>query len=113
MSTQKIKALLIVSGVLLSLAESGCYHKNGQVTGIIITPGKGAAPAGRTVQFTAVARYSNGKKKDVTQQAVWATSNANLAVISNVGFLQALRAGSLNITATYGGATGTTTFKVN
>src|SRR6266540_3297466 len=113
MSTQKIKALLIVSGVLFSLADSGCYHKNGQITSITISPGKGATPAGRTVQFTAIARYSNGKKKDVTSQVLWVTSNANLAVISSTGFLQTLRSGNITISATYNGVTGTTTFKVN
>lgn len=64
---------------------------------------------GTTKQFTAMGTYSDGSIQDITYNASWATSDANVATVGNAGVLsglaQALSAGTTNITASLYGIT--------
>ena len=80
------------------------------VTSVVVTPPNPALPAGSTVQLTATANFSFGLPQNVTSTAIWSSSNSNVATVS--GGLVTCLAGVNNsamITATSGGASGSTT----
>lgn len=64
---------------------------------------------GLTYNYTATAIYNNGFNQDVTDMAVWNSSNSNVATITtdlkNGGVLQGVAAGAATVTATFGGMT--------
>lgn len=68
--------------------------------------------AAHSFPFTATARYSDGSTSDVTSQATWDSSNKAHATISAAGIATGVAAGSTEISATFGGRTGTATLTV-
>ena len=63
---------------------------------------------GKTQQFVAIGTNSNGSVVDITSQAIWSSSNINVAIISlagSGGLATGLAAGNTNITATMYGIT--------
>ncbi len=56
--------------------------------------------AGETQQFVAIAAYSDGTERDVTEEVNWRVSDPALAKFGNVARLSALSDGSVVITAT-------------
>ncbi len=79
---------------------------------IQLTPANSAVPAGFSRQLQATGLYSDSSKSDVTSQASWQSSNANIAVVSNAqgaaGVASGIAAGSTNITAQLGTMSGST-----
>ena len=68
---------------------------------------EGELLVGRTVQFTAFARYSDGTGQTVTTSvAAWQTANAGIATVSAGGLVQGVGPGITAITATYQGVAG-------
>jgi hypothetical protein len=63
-------------------------------------------------QLTAKADLSDGSSRDVTNDAQWTTSNADVATVSAAGVLTALRSGQIEVRATYQNVTGSTTLAV-
>ncbi|MGZ3450131.1 MAG: beta strand repeat-containing protein [Polyangiales bacterium] len=84
---------------------------NAVVTSISITPSTVSVPAGVTYQYQATALYSDGTSKDVTALASWSSSDATIVAVSNAlgsrGQAKSLAPGSVKITATYSGVSGT------
>jgi carboxypeptidase family protein/Big-like domain-containing protein len=67
-----------------------------------------AAPrTASTFQMAARAEMSDGSARDVTADAQWATSNADLATISPAGVLTVVHSGQVDVRATYQNVTGT------
>lgn len=67
----------------------------------------GAAPGvGATNQFTAVATFSDASSKEVTNVAIWRSSNTAVATV-NSGQVKGVAIGETDITATYQNVTGT------
>jgi hypothetical protein len=60
-----------------------------------------------TFQLSATARMSDGTARDVTSSAVWASSNASLAVVSSAGLLTVVGSGDVEVRATYQSVLGT------
>ena len=63
---------------------------------------------GSTQQFFAIGTNSNGSVVDITSQAIWSSSDTNVAIISlagSGGLATGLAAGNTNITATMYGVT--------
>jgi uncharacterized protein YjdB len=89
-----------------------------RVTSFAVTPANSGTAAGSTVQFTALARWSNGARVDATNRVQWSSSDASVASISNTpgtrGQVSALTPGQVTITArSLGGpATGSTPLTV-
>ena len=54
-----------------------------------------------TLQYSAMATYSDGSVKDVTNQATWTTTNSSAATISNTGQASGVALGITYITATF------------
>jgi hypothetical protein len=63
---------------------------------------------GKTQQFVAIGTNSDSSVVDITSQAIWSSSNINVAIISlagSGGLATGLAAGNTNITATMYGIT--------
>lgn len=75
------------------------------LTGLEITPASPRLASGSTLRVDAVAVYSDGSRRDVTAQVVWASANpAVLGVSNGNGFqLRGGMAGSARLTARFGG----------
>jgi len=78
---------------------------NSQITALVVSapsPGTLSGAPGATIQFTAMARYSDGTTSDVTKLAVWTSSSVVTATISNGatgGIATKVAAGTTVITA--------------
>ena len=57
-------------------------------------------------QLTAAARLVDGSTVDVTQTAVWSSSNALLATVAPGGLVSVQASGAVQLQATYGGMLG-------
>lgn len=84
---------------------------NAQLTEITITPSIATLAQGTTLAYTAIATFSDASTLDVTQTATWASSDIALATVSNADGMRGLATprapGSLAVTATQDGITGT------
>jgi hypothetical protein len=61
---------------------------------------------GGTVQFTAMATFSNGITQDVTSQATWQSSNPAILTVSALGVVTAVGLGDADVRATYQSVSG-------
>lgn len=91
--------------------------QNKTLTSIAITPGSFSMAISATKNFTALATYSDASTQDVTASAIWTTSNAGIATISNavptVGRVTGIATGSATITATMNSIFGTAALTIN
>jgi len=72
---------------------------------------------GKTLQFKAMAGYSDGSSKDVSSSAQWSTTDSTVASIESSGgaapgLATGVAPGSVNISATLSGVPGVTTLNV-
>lgn len=65
-----------------------------------------------TQQFTATGHYSDGTTKDLTAGATWSSSSPSIAIVSTSGMGTPVAAGTVTISATSGGMSGTSTVTV-
>jgi hypothetical protein len=70
------------------------------ITSLTVTS---AGNSGPTIQLTAVAGLFVGGTVDVTQNAAWDSSNANIATVAPGGMVTVLAGGNVTVRATYGG----------
>lgn len=82
------------------------------LTALSITPAVQTVGLNTPVQFTATGIYSDGSSEDLTNLVAWTSSNASVATISNTGLATTLGIGSSQVSATYGGVTGSTSLNV-
>ena len=113
--------MLGVSTLMLAACQSGSPKttttSNPVLTSVAVTPPAPSVSIGTTKQFTAMASYGDGSSKDATASAVWISSDPTVASVqstgqTNPGLATGLTAGTVNITASYGGVNGTTTLTV-
>jgi hypothetical protein len=95
-----------------SLTYTGICHFSiasvgATIDSIDIPPGVATMYSGDKRKFTAIANYSDGTEFDVTQVAAWASSNPAIATVGAGGIVNAISPGTVNITATISGVTGT------
>ena len=76
-----------------------------RLTAVDLQPDLSTAPAGSTLVWKAVARYSDGSAEDITRDAVWWTSNLAVALADpvNRGQIWASSAGTADFTVYYQG----------
>ncbi|MCR4784629.1 MAG: leucine-rich repeat protein [bacterium] len=95
------------------LAASGCsgndhseyhggQHDSTVLVSLSLTPGSGVLAPGETLQFSVRTCYDDGYSKDVTNQARWDVSSADLANVDK-GLVSALAPGTVTVTASFGG----------
>jgi hypothetical protein len=86
------------------------------LTSIQVTPAQPRTPKGVNPQFTATGILSDNSTENLTTQVTWASSNTNVATISNAagskGLANTLALGPTTITATSGAISGSTTLTV-
>ena len=74
-------------------------------------------PRGLSAQLVVVGRYSDGTQRDLTSQAVFATTDANVAILSDApglrGRVRAVAPGQVQLTARSGGVSASTTLTVS
>jgi len=75
------------------------------VLGVEINSDKNTMSMGSTIQLHAVLRYADadGTTKDVTRDAVWNTSDPDVATVSKEGLVTTLKEGIVDIFADYKG----------
>jgi PKD repeat protein/uncharacterized protein YjdB len=76
---------------------------------ITLAPLAPSVPVGETVRFTATGTYTDGSQRDLTAQALFASSDASIAEVqaapAEPGTLRGLRPGVTRITAAFDGQT--------
>jgi hypothetical protein len=78
---------------------------------ISMTPGGASIPVGDTAQFAATGTYPDGLH-DISSFVQWAGDNAGVATLSGTGLAAASHPGSVNVSATLVGVTGSTALTV-
>jgi trimeric autotransporter adhesin len=83
---------------------------------ISVTPTNASAAKGTTRAFTATGVYTDATVQDLTETATWDTSDSSIATVSNLagsaGVASALLEGSVTVSATFAGKTGSASFTV-
>lgn len=87
------------------------------LSSINVSPTNQSTTAGETQQYTATGIFTDNRTKDITTTATWTSSNTAVATISNApssqGLASAISAGTVTISATQDGITGSTSLTVN
>jgi len=78
---------------------------------ISITPTASSIAAGLTQQLTATGTYSDGTSQ-IISNPVWSSSGPSVATVSSTGLVKTLNPGTINLTASFNGVSGSTTLKV-
>jgi 6-phosphogluconolactonase (cycloisomerase 2 family) len=74
-----------------------------------VTPGNPSITTGTTQQFNATGIFNDGSKQDLTASATWSSSNKAVATVNGSGLATGLTLGRVQITATSGSISGSTT----
>jgi hypothetical protein len=96
-----ILVLAVPLAVLLGLMS--CLH-GGTISSITVTPANATLATGTTLQFIAIARFTDGTTLNWSSAVDWTSSNTEVAIVSNItgsnGFATSVTAGTTIITAT-------------
>ncbi|HVU15367.1 MAG TPA: DUF4082 domain-containing protein [Candidatus Didemnitutus sp.] len=79
---------------------------------IAVTPANPSVTTGATQQFTATATFSDSSTQNLTSQAAWTSSATSKATINAAGLATGVSAGTTTISASFGGAGGSTVLTV-
>ena len=98
--------------LLLSLVACGSppmtSNQGPHLAQIVVTPQSSSLALGQTTQCKAMAVYSDGSYKDVTQSATWTSKNTDIASVSSAGLVASVAAGSAVVSASSGTLSGST-----
>jgi hypothetical protein len=79
---------------------------------IAITPSPSSLPVGESEQLTATGSFTDGTSQNLTQSAIWSSSNPAIASISPTGKVVATTVGTATITASSGSVAGSASLTV-
>jgi len=105
------------SGTVTIKATSGSVESNASLTitaaaanlvSISLSPAASSIPVNTSQQFTATGTYSDGSSADLTSLVTWNSSTTATAIVSVIGLLTAVAAGSTNISASFAGVSQST-----
>jgi trimeric autotransporter adhesin len=82
------------------------------VQSIAVTPTGFVGVVGSSQQFRATATLSNGATQDLSSLVSWSSSDPSVATISTSGILTALGTGTVTVSATTAGITGSTSVRI-
>jgi hypothetical protein len=98
-----------VSGVV-SNGLSFTVDSSPPVFSVAVSPSSATLSVGTTKQFSATGTFGDGSTLDLTASVTWTVSDNSIATISNLqltqGVAAALSAGSVSVTATFTGVSG-------
>jgi hypothetical protein len=111
------------AGVAVITADAGTMQGSTTVTvtgaklvSISVTPANSSIPLGITQQFTATGTYDDGSTADLTQGAIWSSSNPSVLDVANgtgvSGLGTPLAPGSTTVSAVFANVTGQTSATV-
>jgi trimeric autotransporter adhesin len=109
------------AGLLTTLKQGAVTvsASQGSVTGTLIVQinqadlssisvtGGASLSAGASEQLNAIGTYTDGRTLEMSSQVTWQSSDATVATVGSSGMLQAIKAGSITVTATMGTVSGT------
>lgn len=79
---------------------------------ISVTPNNSSVIIGKTLQFKAVANYSDGFEQEITALASWSTQPTSVATVNSTGLVTGVAKGTATVKASYGLNYGQTTLSV-
>jgi len=79
---------------------------------IAINPTNATVAVGSTLQFQAFGSYSDGSRKNITNEALWSSSDVAIATITPGGLATGVAPGAVTIIAAYEGIDGAATLTV-
>ena len=82
------------------------------LTSMAVSPADPSVLKGSTRQFTAIGSYSDGSIQNLTDKAIWSSSNSAVAVVTNTGLATSFATGSSTIQVALGSVAGSTTLTV-
>ncbi len=94
------------------IGTSSLTVSNATLSSITITPNNPHISAGASEQFVATGNFSDGSSQNITDQAIWSSSNVNVAVINPTGLANSASTGTTTIKATLNGVNDTTVLTV-
>jgi uncharacterized protein YjdB len=101
-----------ITAMLGSVSNSTALTvSNVKLVSIAISPANGRVQKGTSLKFTAVGTYSDGSTATLTSVS-WRSSKNNLANMRRNGILHAKKAGTLTVTASAFGVTGSTSVTI-
>lgn len=102
-----------VKGTFSGLSTSTTLNVNASnLTSIAITPAAGSIAQGTRLQLGATGTFNDGSTRDLTFLASWQSSDATIASVSGSGVASGVSPGTVNVTATLGGVSGSTSFTI-
>jgi uncharacterized protein YjdB len=116
--SEGLASTLGVGGPITITATLGAVTGTAQLTvtpavlqSITIAPASASIPVGLRVFFVATGHYSDASTQNLTAQAAWSSSNNTVATVANgggnKGRATGVSAGTVTVTAAFGGLTGT------
>ena len=108
-----IRTLVLLGGLVGLLAACGGGSGStvtppaAQLTSITVGPTAASVVAGRTLQFTATAHYSDNTQKDVTASVTWTSAATGVATISASGMATGISTGTSSVSAMLSSVIGT------
>lgn len=103
--------LLAIATIAACACSCGGFFVDPTISVIAVNPATPSLLTGQTMQFRAVATYSDATVS-VLGSATWTSSNAAVLLINQNGVGTAVSAGSATVTATSGTGSGSTTVTV-
>lgn len=98
-------ALAVLLCVAILTGCAGMYNVP-RLSYITVTPGSESLAVGETVQFKAMATYSNGTTADVSNSVAWHIQDASIATVNISGLANSLTTGRTLVTASESSITG-------
>ena len=86
---------------------------NATLTSVAVTPASASINVGGSQQFTAKGTFSDGSTAGITNQVVWSSSSAAVATLASNGVADGVSAGTVTVTATLNGVSGTAILTVH
>jgi hypothetical protein len=110
--TPEAVAVVTITATYLGVSGTTTVNvTNATLKSISVTPSTTTVASGAVAQLTATATFTDGTTANVTTEATWTTSDGTVAQVSNAGAtsgqLSAFKAGSVTVTATLDGISGT------
>lgn len=102
-----------IKGTFSGLSTSTTLTVNvSNLTSITIVPNAGSIAQGTRMQLSATGTFNDGSTRDLTFLVGWNSSDATIATISGSGVASGVSPGTVSVTATLGGVSGSTSFTI-
>jgi len=104
-------SLVVNDGTVNSTADTVTITA-ASVTSVTVSPTDRSIPLGHTKQYIATATFADGSSTDVSTIANWSTSDSVIATVASSGLASSVSEGTVTVSATYFGITGSTSLTV-